>query len=223
MKRFALFVSLAVGAAAAWEISKYLQSSQVANDGGDLGATPPETGQDGATLYLSAAGDTAPAPCTFCEAVNSIVEPIKDAVVTVTRSVFGTPYDDLITASANQYGIPPEVLYKLLYTESRFRPDIIEGRTKSPTGALGIAQFMPATAVEILGSTAAALDPQKAIPGAARYLSQLRASLGGDLTKAVAAYNWGIGNVKRKGLAAAPLETRNYAMAILGVDLRTVA
>lgn len=223
MKKFALFVSLAVGAAAALEISKYLQSSQSADAGGDLGAMPPETGQDGATLDLSAAGDTSPAPCSFCEAVNAVIEPIKDAAVTVTRSIFGTPYDDLITASANQYGIPPEVLYKLLYTESRFRPDIIEGRTKSPAGALGIAQFMPATAVEILGSTAAALDPQKAIPGAARYLSQLRASLGGDLTKAVAAYNWGIGNVKRKGIAAAPKETRNYAMAILGIDLRGLA
>jgi soluble lytic murein transglycosylase-like protein len=82
---------------------------------------------------------------------------------------------------------------------------------------------MPATAVEILGSAAAALDPEMAIPGAARYLSQLRASLGGDLTKAVAAYNWGIGNVKSKGLAAAPQETRNYAKAILGVDLRGLA
>ena len=217
MKKFALFVSLAVGAAAAWEISKYLHVA--ASDGGDLGAdTPPDDGM-GLSLGFSDVVDTSPAPCTFCEAVNSIVEPIKDAVVTVTRSVFGTPYDALITSSANTYGIPPEVLYKLLYQESRFRPDIIEGRTKSLVGALGIAQFMPATAVEELGSVAAALDPQKAIPGAARYLAKLRTSLGGDLTKAVAAYNWGIGNVKRKGLAAAPKETINYAQNILGVKI----
>jgi soluble lytic murein transglycosylase-like protein len=70
-----------------------------------------------------------------------------------------------------------------------------------------------------LGSVEAALDPAKAIPGAARYLAKLQRSLGGDLTKAVAAYNWGIGNVKRKGLSAAPKETRNYALNILGVTL----
>lgn len=217
MKKFALIVFLAVGAAAAWEISKHLQSAL--RDGGDLGAdTPPDDGM-GLSLDFSGAGDTSPAPYTFYDTVNSIVEPIKDAAVTISRSVFGTPYDDLIASSANTYGIPPEVLYKLLYQESRFRPDIIEGRTKSPVGALGIAQFMPATAVEELGSVAAALDPQKAIPGAARYLAKLRAGLGGDLTKAVAAYNWGIGNVKRKGLAAAPKETRKYAMDILGITL----
>lgn len=217
MKKFALFVSLAVGVAAAWEISKYLQSP--ASDSGDLGATPPLDDGMGLSLGFSDVVDTTPAPCTFCEAVNSIVEPIKDAVVTVTRSVFGTPFDAMITSSANIYGIPPEVLYKLLYQESRFRPDIIEGRTKSPVGALGIAQFMPATAIEELGSVEAALDPAKAIPGAARYLAKLRSSLGGDITKAVAAYNWGVGNVKRKGIAAAPKETQNYVQNILGVTL----
>jgi soluble lytic murein transglycosylase-like protein len=213
MRRFALFVSLAVGTAAAWEISKYLQSPE--SKSGDLGANDPPVGGSGLSLGV----DATPAPCTFCEVVNSIVEPIKDAVVTVTRSVFGTPYDALITSSANTYGIPPEVLYKLLYQESRFRPDIIEGRTKSPAGALGIAQFMPATAVEELGSVEAALDPAKAIPGAARYLAKLRSSLGGDIAKAVAAYNWGVGNVKRKGIAAAPKETQNYVQNILGVTL----
>jgi soluble lytic murein transglycosylase-like protein len=197
MKKFALFVSLAVGVAAAWEISKYLkQSENVSSE-----KTPD---------IFDSVSDT----------VSAVIEPIKDAAVTVTRNVFGTPYDALITSSAIQYGIPPEVLYKLLRNESRFRPDIIDGRTKSPTGALGIAQFMPATAVEELGSVEAALNPSLAIPGAARYLAKLRKSFGGDLTKAVAAYNWGIGNVKRKGLASAPKETVNYAFDILGVNLK---
>jgi hypothetical protein len=35
----------------------------------------------------------------------------------------------------------------------------------------------------------------------------------------VAAYNWGIGNVQRKGLANAPRETRDYVMAITGVKI----
>ena len=201
MKKFALFVSLVIGVAAAWEISKYVAQSQ---------DNAPDTSNNDVTP------ENAPAESNI---FSSIVDPIKDTAVTITRSIFGTPYDDLITSSANQYGIPPQVLYKLLYTESRFRPDIIDGRTKSPAGALGIAQFMPATAQQELGSTAAALDPAQAIPGAARYLAKLQRQLGGDLTKAVAAYNWGIGNVQRKGLSAAPKETRDYAMNILGVKI----
>lgn len=159
------------------------------------------------------ADKNADSACSLCEAVNSVVEPLKDEVVSISRAVFGTPYDALIESSASDYGIPPGVLYRLLRQESRFRPDIIEGRTVSPVGALGIAQFMPATAEE-LGIDP--LDPNQAIPAAARYLSRLRDSLGGDLTAAVAAYNWGIGNVKRRGLKNAPSETRNYVVAITG-------
>ncbi len=204
MKKFALFVAVAVGMVAAWEVSQ--QNAQ---------EVPPDDAGKGPSDGV----DTYPAQDNITAVIASIFEPVKDTIVTIKRAAFGTPYDDLIISSANTYGIPPEVLYKLLYQESRFRPDIIEGRTKSPVGALGIAQFMPATAIEELGSVAAALDPQKAIPGAARYLAKLRGMLGGDLVKAVAAYNWGVGNVKRKGLASAPAETVNYAFNILGVKL----
>lgn len=127
---------------------------------------------------------------------------------------FGTPYDALIVSSAKNAGIEPAVLYRLLNQESRFRPDIISGATRSPVGAMGIAQFMPATAREWLGSEAAALDPQKAIPGAAKYLAWLERKTG-DIVSAVAAYNWGIGNVLKEGLAKAPLETRQYVQAVL--------
>lgn len=148
-----------------------------------------------------------------------VYQPLLDLGETLKNNIFGTPYDSLITSSADTYGIPPEVLYKLLKTESNFRPEIIVGRRRSSTGALGIAQFMPATAIEEMGSVEAALNPEIAIPAAARYLAKLQRSFGGDLTKAVAAYNWGIGNVKRKTLARAPLETVNYVFKILGVDI----
>jgi len=154
------------------------------------------------------------------DAVTDTVETIEDTAVTIARTVFGTQYDDLINSSAEANGIPPNVLYKLLWQESRFRPDIINGTTRSPVGALGIAQFMPATAIQEMGSVQAALDPSKAIPAAARYLAKLRNQFGGDLTKAVAAYNWGQGNVKRKGLANAPKETVNYVLSILGINVK---
>lgn len=124
------------------------------------------------------------------------------------------PYQALIEQAAASNGIPTAVLAWLLWKESRYLPNVINGTKRSRVGALGIAQFMPATAVEWLGSTQAALDPSRAIPGAARYLSWLYDQLGG-WDRALAAYNWGIGNVQSKGLGAAPAETRDYYATIL--------
>jgi len=125
------------------------------------------------------------------------------------------PYRGMIEYAAVQYVVPASILAWLLWKESRYNPAIIDGTKRSGAGAMGIAQFMPATAREELGSEAAALDPSRAIPGAARYLSKLYRSLG-TWDKALAAYNWGIGNVQRKGLAAAPAETVDYYTTILG-------
>ncbi|MFX7816610.1 transglycosylase SLT domain-containing protein, partial [Acinetobacter baumannii] len=80
--------------------------------------------------------------------------------------------------SANATGVPVSVLAWLLWKESRYRQDIINGTVRSSAGALGIAQFMPATARDELGSEAAALAPAQAIPGAARYLARLIGSAG---------------------------------------------
>lgn len=123
-----------------------------------------------------------------------------------------------IAAAERQYGIPAGLLHRLIKQESAFRTDIITGKKRSPVGAMGIAQFMPATAREELGSTSAALDPERAIPGAARYLKKLH-GIAGTWEKAVAAYNWGIGNVTRKGLAAAPRETREYVRKVYGSNI----
>ena len=78
---------------------------------------------------------------------------------------------------------------------------------------------MPATAREWLGSEQNALNPSEAIDGAARYLKWIYNHVGMDWTKKVAAYNWGIGNVKNKGLSRAPSETKKYVKKILGVTL----
>ena len=145
-------------------------------------------------------------------AVASIIEPVE----VMLRRVFslpaaGAPYADSIRAAESRYGIPDSLLARLLYQESRFRPDVISGETLSPAGAVGIAQFMPATAAQ-LGVDPR--DPQSSIDGAARYLRQLFEQFG-DWAKALAAYNWGPGNVARRGFALAPAETRGYVNAIL--------
>jgi soluble lytic murein transglycosylase-like protein len=122
----------------------------------------------------------------------------------------GEPYAPIIAAVEDANGIPRNLLARLLYQESRFRPDIIDGTVRSATGAAGIAQFMPATAAQF---NIDPLDPAAAIGAAGRYLAQLYAQLG-SWSLALAAYNWGPGNVANKGLDAAPKETRDYVAQI---------
>jgi soluble lytic murein transglycosylase-like protein len=72
---------------------------------------------------------------------------------------------------------------------------------------------MPATAQE-LGINP--YDPTQSIQGGVKYMGQLLNKYQGDPTKALAAYNWGMGNVDRQGLEKAPAETQNYLKNILG-------
>lgn len=144
-----------------------------------------------------------------------------DDLMSQTRTVLGLwkapeKYIPAIRAAEQQHGLPFAMLERLLWQESRYRDDIITGRVRSPAGALGIAQFMPATAREM------GIDPlnaAQAINAAGQYLARLYRMFG-NWSEALAAYNWGMGNVQRKGLEAAPRETRNYYGQILA-DVNT--
>lgn len=144
------------------------------------------------------------------------VEELGEEILIKAVGIFGLwrapqVYAQTIATAEWRYGIPAMLLERLLWQESRYRADVIDGRVRSPAGALGIAQFMPATAAE-LGIDP--LNPTQAIDGAARYLRSLYGQFG-NWTEALAAYNWGMGNVARRGLDAAPRETRNYWTSIL--------
>jgi soluble lytic murein transglycosylase-like protein len=144
--------------------------------------------------------------------LESVVNTVSDAVVG-TLGLWRAPaqYAGAIADAETAYGLPAGLLERLLWQESRYRADIISGAVSSSAGAKGIAQFMPATAVQYGVDP---LDPFAAIDGAGRYLRDLYRQFG-NWTEALAAYNWGPGNVRRKGLAAAPAETRNYYTGIL--------
>jgi len=108
-----------------------------------------------------------------------------------------------------KYGLPSGLLDSVWKAES--------GRGKnmrSPAGAMGHFQFMPATAKEYGLKNPDDFDTSA--DAAARYYRDLIKRYGGDVKKAVAAYNWGMGNVDRKGLGAAPAETRGYMSKVLG-------
>jgi soluble lytic murein transglycosylase-like protein len=119
----------------------------------------------------------------------------------------------VLASSAAQHGLPPGLLEAVGYRESRYRPEIIDGRVRSSAGAVGVMQIIPRWHPEL--GEAGALDPQRAIPYAARYLRQLHGQFG-SWRLALAAYNWGQGNLQSKDLADGiigddwPSETRAY-------------
>lgn len=109
-----------------------------------------------------------------------------------------------------KYNLPPGLLRSVAITESGGNQFAV-----SRAGAMGLFQFMPQTAKEFGLRGNDVFDPEKAADAAARKLGGLMRFFHGDLAKALAAYNWGEGNVQRKGLAAAPEETRKYVPRVL--------
>ena len=95
----------------------------------------------------------------------------------------------------------------MIKQESGFNPT-----AGSPAGARGLAQLMPGTAAG-LGVTNV-LDPVQSINGGAKYLKQQLDAFGGDVAKALAAYNAGPGAVKRFGGIPPYAETQNYVRIV---------
>jgi len=119
-------------------------------------------------------------------------------------------------------GIPADLAW-LAEAESTFNPN-----ARSPSGAKGLFQLMPATAKELGLSTFLPderTDPEKSARAAAQLLRKLHAQFG-DWPLALAAYNAGAGRVQRtlnkKGAktfaeiaSSLPAETRMYVPKVL--------
>ncbi len=108
---------------------------------------------------------------------------------------------------AARYDISPALLEAVVWQESRWNASAI-----SPAGARGLAQLMPGTA-RSLGVDAD--DPHANLEGGARYLRMQLDAFGGDLEKALAAYNAGPGRVLRAGGIPPIAETRAYVASIM--------
>lgn len=108
------------------------------------------------------------------------------------------------------YRLPEGLLRSVAITESAGNPNAMSG-----AGAQGLFQLMPGTAKDLGLRGNEAFDPVKSAQAAAKYLAQLLKANNGDLPKALASYNWGIGNVQKHGMALMPEETRNYIPRVL--------
>ena len=170
--------------------------------------------------YLEASGPVRP----IAVAQNSTPEsrdPIRaesegaESSITVHMSV--TPPENPIDVTCQTLGaaalendLPLEFLTRLIWQESRF-----DAHAVSPAGALGIAQFMPATATGV--GLANPFDPAAAIIKSAALLRDLKQRFG-NLGLAAAAYNAGPNRVadwlaRRRGL---PRETQAYVKSVTG-------
>lgn len=109
-----------------------------------------------------------------------------------------------------KYGLPAGLLSSVAATESGGDPF-----AESKAGAKGLFQFMPGTAKDMGLKGRDVYDPHKSAEAAAKYLRWLMDATGGDLEKTLASYNWGLGNVQKKGMDNLPSETRNYVPKVM--------
>jgi soluble lytic murein transglycosylase-like protein len=121
----------------------------------------------------------------------------------------------ILSDAASAAGVPFEILYAQAQQESGLNPNAYN----AASGATGLLQLEPATAAQ-LGVTNP-LDAQQNANGGATYLAQLYDQFG-DWSAALAAYDWGPGNVSAAiaqwgddFLSHAPAETQNYVASIL--------
>ena len=113
-------------------------------------------------------------------------------------------------------GISPNYFVRQIYAESSFDPNAY-----SPAGAVGIAQFEPATAY---GLGIDPYDPISALKGAAQLMAAYNTQYNGNYAMALSAYNAGGGNVQiavqncgANWLSCMPAETQNYVYKIMGI------
>lgn len=107
-----------------------------------------------------------------------------------------------------RYDLSPALIEAVVWQESRWHAGAV-----SPVGARGLAQLMPATAQ---GLGVDPDDPMANLEGGARYLRAQLDRFGGDLEKALAAYNAGPGRVAQAGGVPRIRETQTYVASIIG-------
>ncbi len=121
----------------------------------------------------------------------------------------GHDIDGIIKKASTRYGVDPDLIRGVIEAESNFKPDAISSK-----GAMGLMQLMPGTAREL--GVEDPMDPSENIMAGTRYLKKLLNRYEGSVPHALAAYNWGMGNLDSRR-SRMPDETKNYVAKITGV------
>ena len=200
MKRLVLIVAAVLAAEAAPARAEIALLSS--------GATLKVTGQrregDMVMLTLKGGGEVGVAAS---ELRGVVPDEVLDEVV-LSATAKPTDLAEMVEAAARRHGLDPELVRAVVAVESGFRPDAV-----SPKGAQGLMQLMPATARSL--GVKDAFDPFSNLDGGTRYLRMLVTRYGGDLNRALAAYNAGEGAVARHGGVPPYPETLAYVRKVL--------
>ena len=117
--------------------------------------------------------------------------------------------NSLIKEAAARYQVDPRLVAAVAQTESGGNQEAV-----SPAGAVGVMQLMPDTAA---GLGVNPYDKRQNIEGGAKYLKQMMDTFGGDVQKAVAAYNAGSQAVKEYNGIPPYRETQDYVNKVLDI------
>jgi soluble lytic murein transglycosylase-like protein len=152
---------------------------------------PPPFGGQAATMVASSASAPGPPPPADCPPVTAAaMRPIIDREATKQKVDAG-----LVRA--------------VVEAESAYSPCAV-----SPVGAMGLMQLMPATAESL--QVTDPYDPSQNITAGTQYLKQMLERYGGDIAKALAAYNAGPARVDAAGGVPPIPETQEYVRKIMG-------
>ncbi len=133
-------------------------------------------------------------------------KPVDDSMKSGEPVKADSSYDEIIEAAAEQYRIPSALIRAVIKQESNFNAEAV-----SHKGAMGLMQLMPGTA-DLLGVDNP-FDPEENLFGGTQYLVDLLGRYGGNLNKALAAYNAGPNRVQDN--IPNFQETRNFVDSVL--------
>lgn len=175
------------------------------------GITPKHYANSGAGRTEQSYDKTHP----YASGLTGFAQRVKDNLESNVPAMSSSRIDPATARAVDsRRNLPKGTIWGIYGTESAFGK-----RLYSPKGAVGPFQFMPDTARRY-GLTDS-LNGPKSADAAGRYMADLLKMFSGDLQKALAAYNWGEGNVKKDiaqhgvdWLKYAPRETREYVIKI---------
>lgn len=127
-----------------------------------------------------------------------------------TPKVLPSTFNAIIDSAARKFGVNASLIRAVIHAESNFNQF-----ARSPVGAQGLMQLMPATARRF--GVTNSFDPDQNINAGTQYLSWLLKRFNGNEQLAIAGYNAGEGNIdKYRGIPPFK-ETRNYVVRVMGL------